>query len=65
MLSRPHVECFYRHVSHSGDVVASKGLLQHPFVPGELNVKDYGWVAGLGSKKDCGDTVVLVEKRMT
>ena len=63
MLSRPHVECFDRHVSHSGDVVASKGLLQHPFVPGELNIKDHGWVIDLGSKKDCGFVVVLVEKK--
>ena len=62
MLSRPHVDCFYRNVSNSGDIVTSKGLLQHLVDLGEFIIRNYGWVVGLGSKQDRGVAVILVEK---
>ena len=52
-------------MSNSGDVVTGKGLLQHPLVPGEFNIRNYGWVDDLGSKKDCGVVVILVENSWT
>ena len=62
MLPRPHVDCFYGNVSSSGEVATSKGLLQHPDVPGEFIIRNYGWVVGLGFKQDRGVAVILVEK---